>query len=111
MSLSRVSLLFAGAQGGHLLLLLAGTLWSVLRPDRRLWPPPGHHPWQFVATWVLFVVATVGWVVLTGSARVGLVGLVAVVWYLLLPRAEEPWLEERHGEAYRRYRERVPRFI
>lgn len=186
MSLSPVSLLFAGALGGHLL-LLAGTLWSVLRPDRRLWPPPGRDSWEFAVTWALFalatgsllglgvadwngvglpaglrlpaggallasglglalwgvrslgvgqalglegglalegpyrwsrnpqylgdVAATVGWIALTGSARVGLVGLVAVVWYLLLPLAEEPWLEERFGEAYRCYRERVPRFF
>ena len=25
-----------------LFLLLAGIVWSVIRPDRRIWPPPGR---------------------------------------------------------------------
>lgn len=178
--------LLAVSLGAHLL-LLAGTLWSILRPRARLWPPPGRRSWQFVATWTLFAVgtgslawlgvadwnaagvaarirlppgglllagglalalwgvaslgvgqalglegglavtgpyrftrnpqyvgdigATVGWALLTGSLRVAAVALVAVVWYLVLPRSEEPWLERRFGDAYRRYRSRVPRFF
>ena len=49
--------LLAVSLGAHLL-LLAGTLWSILRPRARLWPPPGRRSWQFVATWTLFAVGT-----------------------------------------------------
>lgn len=38
-------------------LLLAGTVWSVARPDRRIWPPPGPGSWQYVVTWILFFAA------------------------------------------------------
>ena len=183
--MSRAALL-ATSLGAHFL-LLAGTVWSILRPDLRLWPPPGRRSWQFAATWLLFaaatasyvwlgvadwnplglspwlrlpagglllaagltlslwgvlslgvgqamglegdlrvsgpyrytrnpqylgdIAATLGWVVLTGSPRVAAVGLAASVWYAVLPRSEEPWLEERFGDAYRRYRDRVPRFL
>ena len=37
--------------------LLAGTVWSVARPDRRIWPPPGPGSWQYVVTWILSFVA------------------------------------------------------
>lgn len=37
--------------------------------------------------------------------------LLGIVWFLLTPLAEEPWLSEQYGEAYETYRESVPRFI
>ena len=40
-----------------LFLLLAGIVWSVVRPDRRIWPPPGRRSWQYVVTWVGFFAA------------------------------------------------------
>ncbi len=43
-----------------LIVLLAGTCWSIARPRRRLWPPPGRRSWQYAATWVCFAVAFVG---------------------------------------------------
>jgi protein-S-isoprenylcysteine O-methyltransferase Ste14 len=39
------------------------------------------------------------------------VGAVGAVWFVLAPWAEEPWLNKQYGEAYRRYRERCPRFL
>lgn len=35
-----------------LFVLLAGVVWSVVRPDRRIWPPPGRRSWQYALTWV-----------------------------------------------------------
>lgn len=29
----------------------------------------------------------------------------------MMPLAEEPWLEEEYGDAYREYREKVRRFL
>jgi len=53
----------------------------------------------------------VGYVILTDSRLAGIVGAAGAVWFLLAPFAEEPWLEAQYGEAYRRYRTRVPRWI
>ena len=36
------------------LILLAGTLWSLAFPDRRIWPPPYRYSWQHVLTWACF---------------------------------------------------------
>ncbi len=37
-----------------LTMLLAGALWSVAYPARRIWPPPRKASWQFWLTWILF---------------------------------------------------------
>ncbi len=34
--------------------LLAGVVWSVVCPERRIWPPPGRRSWQYVVVWVCF---------------------------------------------------------
>ncbi|MCJ7734969.1 MAG: phosphatidylethanolamine N-methyltransferase family protein [Anaerolineales bacterium] len=34
--------------------LLAGIVWSVARPDKRIWPPPGKSSWQYKLAWILF---------------------------------------------------------
>lgn len=51
----------------------------------------------------------------TLAAVIGLDGTLlatlAAVWFLVAPIAEEPWLEEHYGEAYRRYRDRVPQWM
>ena len=33
---------------------LAGAVWSVVVPDRRLWPPPGRGSWPHLLTWASF---------------------------------------------------------
>ena len=40
-----------------LFLMLAAVVWSVVRPDRRIWPPPGRRSWRYVASWACFFVA------------------------------------------------------
>jgi len=37
-----------------LLILLAGIIWSVARPDKRIWPPPRKASWQYIVSWILF---------------------------------------------------------
>lgn len=33
---------------------------SILRPERRIWPPPGRQSWQYWLIWILIDVATLG---------------------------------------------------
>ena len=37
--------------------MLVGIVWSVVRPDRRIWPPPGRRSWQYFVTWICFFAA------------------------------------------------------
>ena len=53
----------------------------------------------------------IGYIVLTNSWMTLVIGLLGVILNLLAPYTEEPWLEERYGERYRKYKRRVPRFI
>ncbi len=39
-----------------LVLTLAGTTWSVVIPDRRIWPPPYRLSWQHSLSWACFFV-------------------------------------------------------
>lgn len=61
--------------------------------------------------YVGYALATVAFPVWTGTPlTVPLCGIY-LVWWLVFPLAEEPWLSEQYGEAYDRYAERVPRFV
>ncbi len=53
----------------------------------------------------------IGYMVLTNSWMILVIGVLGVVLNLLAPYTEEPWLDERYGERYREYKCRVPRFI
>jgi protein-S-isoprenylcysteine O-methyltransferase Ste14 len=52
-----------------------------------------------------------GYMVLTNSWMVWVLGALGVTLNLLAPFTEEPWLEERFGGAYIAYKRKVPRFI
>ena len=53
----------------------------------------------------------VGYVILADSRLAGIVAAAAAIWLLLAPLAEEPWLDDRYGEAYRRYKQAHPRWL
>ncbi|NPA31752.1 MAG: DUF1295 domain-containing protein [Chloroflexi bacterium] len=57
----------------------------------------------------IFLLAGLMVVAQAAPARAGLALL--LVAFLLMPLAEEPWLEEHYGEAYRRYKHTTPRFL
>lgn len=52
-----------------------------------------------------------GFMILTNSWMVWVLGVLGVLINIMAPFTEEPWLEERYGEEYRQYKARVPRFI
>lgn len=52
-----------------------------------------------------------GYMVLTNSWMVAVIGVLGLILNFLAPFTEEPWLEERFGEEYRAYKSGVPRFI
>jgi protein-S-isoprenylcysteine O-methyltransferase Ste14 len=53
----------------------------------------------------------IGYMILMNSWMVWTVGILGIVLNILAPFTEEPWLENRFGDAYREYKRQVPRFI
>jgi protein-S-isoprenylcysteine O-methyltransferase Ste14 len=58
-----------------------------------------------------FMLALIGWALITNSALAVIVSLVGIIPLLLVPFAEEPWLLEKHGSFYVEYKRTVPRFV
>ncbi len=52
-----------------------------------------------------------GWAALSASLAALPIVAGGILILLLVPFAEEPWLEDVYGDAYRSYRETTPRFI
>jgi len=58
-----------------------------------------------------FIVALIGWAIVTSSVATILAALVFIIPMVLIPFAEEPWLLQRHGSEYEKYLRKVPRFV
>jgi protein-S-isoprenylcysteine O-methyltransferase Ste14 len=108
-------------QGISLLLVLAGAVfatWAVWRLG--FWESSGleghlntEGPYRYSRNpqYVGYVAMLGGGAVLAGSWMAAVLALVGIVWFLLAPLAEEPWLHEQYGDAYEEYRRSVPRFL
>ncbi len=70
-------------------------------------------PYQFTRNpqYVGDIVLTAGFVLVSGSWLALVTGSLGALWFVLAPFAEEPWLQEKYGEKYDRYQEKVPRFV
>ncbi len=162
-------------------------LWSIMFPEKRIWPPLKKWSWQFLLSWLLFFGAVsadvammvidrssflpignerlylsvpivvvgvlfLGWGILTlgiertsgvagefistgpykftrnpqyigdiliflgmilisNSFRAAAGFSLLILAFLLMPLAEELWLEEAYGEAYKKYKMTTPRFF
>lgn len=62
---------------------------------------------QYVAS----MLALLGLAVAAESTDVALLCVLAIGVYVLLPLAEEPWLERAYGASYAPYKQRTPRFL
>ena len=58
-----------------------------------------------------FILALIGWALVTNSLLTLIASLAGILPLLLVPFAEEPWLRGKLGEAYAVYLRTVPRFI
>jgi protein-S-isoprenylcysteine O-methyltransferase Ste14 len=61
--------------------------------------------------YVGMIIGITGFALLVNAASVTVLAALHVLWVVLLPFAEEPWLREQFGAEYERYCRRVPRFI
>lgn len=52
-----------------------------------------------------------GYTLLSDSRLVGILALVAVLWFVFAAFTEESWLEDRYGEPYLQYKRKHPRWL
>lgn len=71
----------------------------------------GMYRWSRNPIYVVTIPGLLGLGLLVHSLRLYALLATWAVLYFAAPFLEEPWLEERYGEAYRDYRRRVPRFL
>ena len=57
------------------------------------------------------IVIMIGYVLLSNSLMTMITVMLGMIWYILAPFSEEPWLLERFGSRYKEYLEHAPRFI
>jgi len=62
---------------------------------------------QYVAEILIYS----GIILVTGSFEALIIGIVMMLWFVMAPLSEEPWLAQQFGEPYEEYRQNVPRFI
>ena len=62
---------------------------------------------QYVAE----ILTYLGVVLITNSLLAAVICALVTLWFLLAPRAEEPWLAKQFGEQFEDYCRRVPRFL
>lgn len=70
-------------------------------------------PYQFTRNpqYVGDIAIIIGYIFLSNSKMVLIVGILAILWFILAPFAEEPWLRNQLGDAYGKYLTEAPRFI
>jgi protein-S-isoprenylcysteine O-methyltransferase Ste14 len=71
----------------------------------------GFYHWSRNPHYVANMGILIGCAILSASPVVWIIAAGGVIAFALAPLAEEPWLEEVYGEPYRRYLNRVPRFV
>jgi protein-S-isoprenylcysteine O-methyltransferase Ste14 len=57
------------------------------------------------------IVALAGYAILSNSWMTMITTFLGMVWFALAPFTEEPWLRERYGDEYEKYKSEVPRFL
>lgn len=62
---------------------------------------------QYVAS----IVGFIGLAIAVATAETGILAMLAVGVYALLPFTEEPWLSRAYGNVYEAYKHRTPRFF
>jgi protein-S-isoprenylcysteine O-methyltransferase Ste14 len=104
--------------GSTLLLACVWQFYSLGKGTLAPWTPPVHlvdrGPYRFSRNPMYVAVVTVlfGWALAFTSPGLAAYAVVMIaVFHARVVLFEEPWLAERHGESWRRYRASVPRWV
>ena len=70
-------------------------------------------PYRFTRNpqYVADIAMLAGFAILSNSSLAWFTSLLGMVWFILAPFTEEPWLRERFGSEYDVYMRKVPRFL
>ena len=106
------------AIGSVLLLLCVRDFYVSGKGTLAPWSPPrnlvvvGLYRFSRNPMYVAVIVILCGWALTFPSVTLWVYALtLAVVFHLRVVFGEEPWLARMHGEAWVRYKERVPRWL
>jgi protein-S-isoprenylcysteine O-methyltransferase Ste14 len=61
--------------------------------------------------YVLFSISFIAASIFIASPKAMILLWLLALWYLIAPFPEERWLEERYGDQYLNYKQRVPRYL
>ena len=72
-----------------------------------------HGPYRYTRNpqYISDSLNMIGFMILTNSWMVWIIGIFGIGLNILAPFTEEPWLERQFGHEYLEYKRRVPRFI
>jgi protein-S-isoprenylcysteine O-methyltransferase Ste14 len=106
------------AVGGALLLWCVRDFYVRGRGTLAPWDPPrtlvvvGLYRFTRNPMYVAVLTVLAGWAIAYGSTVLAAyAGLIAIVFHLRVVLGEEPWLARTHGDEWRRYAARVPRWL
>lgn len=70
-------------------------------------------PYEFTRNpqYVGDALALLGYAILVNSSLVWVVNLLGILCFRITPFTEEPWLADQYGQAYRDYKQEIPRYL
>ena len=71
----------------------------------------GFYKYSRNPQYVLFSISFIATSILVASPKALVLLWLLAFWYLIAPFPEERWLEDRYGEQYLEYKQRVPRYF
>ena len=71
----------------------------------------GWYSWSRNPVYLVSFFGFIGWALAINSSYVYILFAFLVVFYIIAPFLEEPWLEKQYGKDYLEYKAKVPRFF
>ena len=71
----------------------------------------GFYRWSRNPIYVVSIIGMVGWGLFVNSYFVWVLLVLWALMYIVAPFIEEPWLEQKYGDAFTEYKLHAPRFF
>lgn len=71
----------------------------------------GWYAWSRNPIYLVSIIGFIGWAVAINSVYVYVLYALLIIFYIVTPFLEEPWLEKQYGDRYLEYKADVARFF